>query len=392
MSRCRRSGFTLVELLVVIAIIGVLVSLLLPAVQAAREAARRAACINNLKQLGLASTNFESAQRYFPPGGPTCVDRADRPENNNGGGGGRRMPSWWVSGTQRGASCYGPNWAVQMLGFLENQPLADFANKAMQEFPEEVKEANPPDNWDMKRPEWGAIGGKVEEIWLCPSSGTAGSGYYNDDDEGTRGMSLGSLTKANYAACFGNGTMANAVPDDSEFPPNIHPERGGVYGMARMQKYPALARLGRGRKAAEITDGLSKTVAFSEVLTWIQNNDQGTSPEGLTGNDDWRGVWMIPSVGASAFTGLYTPNSTTPDLIPACGTGIDESPDFAKIPCKEEQDGAGQIWASARSRHTGGVNASMADGSVRFVTDSVNQTVWQAACSRAGEEVVGDLQ
>ena len=67
MGRRKASGFTLVELLVVIAIIGVLVALLLPAVQAAREAARRAQCTNNMKQLGLAVLNYESAKKYLPP-------------------------------------------------------------------------------------------------------------------------------------------------------------------------------------------------------------------------------------------------------------------------------------------------------------------------------------
>src|SRR5262245_50324144 len=64
----RRSGFTLVELLVVIAIVGVLVALLIPAVQSARESSRRTTCQNNLRQLALGLTSFESANKKLPPG------------------------------------------------------------------------------------------------------------------------------------------------------------------------------------------------------------------------------------------------------------------------------------------------------------------------------------
>ncbi|MEC8554857.1 MAG: DUF1559 domain-containing protein [Planctomycetota bacterium] len=95
----KRSGFTLVELLVVIAIIGILVGLLLPAVQAAREAARRMQCSNNLKQLGLACLNYESAHKRFPPGHvwPRTVG-----QNGN-------QESW--------------GWTVLIMPFMEQTPL-----------------------------------------------------------------------------------------------------------------------------------------------------------------------------------------------------------------------------------------------------------------------------
>jgi len=96
-----RAAFTLVELLVVIAIIGVLVALLLPAVQSAREAARRMKCTNNLKQIGLAAHNVHDALGRFPSGNKV------------------------TNATSDGTTLYFSNWAIQLLPYMEQQPLFD---------------------------------------------------------------------------------------------------------------------------------------------------------------------------------------------------------------------------------------------------------------------------
>jgi prepilin-type N-terminal cleavage/methylation domain-containing protein len=402
-SRFLVRGFTLVELLVVIAIIGVLVALLLPAIQAAREAARRSQCLNNLKQLSLSCMNFESANGYFPPGGPTCVDIQGQFTP-----GAASKSSYLVLGTQHGCECYGPNWAVQVFGFMEQGSLARLASAAFQAFPEDIQQANPPDNWDAKDRGGFGIGGKSMNSMLCPTSGMAGDFLYNDDDEGTSGTALAHLTKGNYAACFGGGSMLHAIPPESVKPsaaflagtPVSRDAKGrvvtappdylaGVFGMVRINKTPATARLGKGMTTAQISDGLSNTVLLSEVLAWDEVNEQGAGEVGAPGNDDWRGVWMIPSVGASAFTGYQTPNSSEKDVIPACGTGIETSASGREMPCEEQTDAGGNLYAAARSRHVEGVNASMADASVRFVDNAIDNVVWQAMCSRAGGEVAG---
>jgi prepilin-type N-terminal cleavage/methylation domain-containing protein len=384
--RCRwKSGFTLVELLVVVAIIGVLVALLLPAVQAAREAARKTQCVNNMRQLALSVANFESTFKYLPPGGPTCVDT---PANQGG-----MRPTWWVTGNQQGGACYGPNWALQLFSFVEEGALAVLAKKALDD-PSEADRANPPDTWDMQDKGtrgWRPFHDNVSTLMRCPTAGSAPVPF-NDDDDGTAGTSFGHLSKGNYAACFGGNTMMNAVPEGSRNPINPLPRMAGMFGMVRITKDPIGSRLGRGYRVGKIVDGMSKTIMLGEVLYWNQVVESGgsTDPSVPDGNDDWRGTWMIPSVGASAFTAKYQPNSRESDVIPACGTGLMQSTDSRRMPCIEDRQTA-NIFASARSAHSGGVNAARGDGSVTFVDNDVDLVIWVASCTKAGQESVESL-
>lgn len=313
-SSSSRRGFTLVELLVVIAIIGILIGLLLPAVQAAREAARRMQCTNNLKQLAIA-----------------CQTYADQ---NDG-----RFPI----GVQIGLPGYSPDteysdtfsWHGRTLPFIEQMALYntfDFTKSVGDGNHEEYRKALIPTHQCPSEPE--AIGEKNNSRWC--------------------------VRRSCYVANLGN---SNYRAEDV----NNWDGRGSYKGK------PGPFEYNKAVKMADIKDGTSNTLCFSEVQI---NTDE----------DNYRGNYgtVLYSNGAG-FTCYLGPNTTYEvDYGRAAWDPYDFTPPMF---CHGYNR-----WYSAtfpaRSSHAGGVNAAMCDGSVRFISNTIDLETWRAASTRKGNETV----
>jgi len=386
--RARQAGFTLVELLVVIAIIGILVALLLPAIQSAREAARRVTCLNHMRQIGLALHNHHNVYECFPPGVPWFSPVSDL--GDTGGS---------------SSICAGPTWSGNILSFIEEKWRARGVVECMGRewnFCDDVERyplkpgCPPPSPGNFFPP--GAyhadhgVSDTAPEAYLCPSAPEMTIDIYNPNDatkdKRINDWGIERIAKANYVACYGSGTYLECYNNKFKAgtfgvvvnaKKNSPSQNDDMTGAFKMGNYMG-TKLGR-----DFNDGSANTLAVSELL-------------GYDERDDGRGGWVMYAMGSSCFSTKTPPNSTprvtmdtqritdlpTQDLyydhIGICHDGIPQS---EALHCKEDR-GNGNTWAAARSLHTGGVNAIMADASGQFFSDDIELAVWRALGTRSG--------
>ncbi len=332
MHRRPRHGFTLVELLVVVAIIGVLVALLLPAVQAAREAARRTQCVNNLKQLGMALANFESAKSTFPSG-------AD-------------------------SKPYPPAGA----GF----PQTFFRWSAFAHLTPYLEQTAARDQLDLDLPLYAANGtvfpqnqfGVALQLpeFLCPS-----------DRREPVSQNFG---PTNYAACAGTGKSAGTPHDtDGTFFINsrmrIREVTDGTSKTVAMSEGTLGLDPMSGTPRSQIDPQQVYVYAIAAPLTATMCNSSSAwnfqDPSGFS--------WANGEYRCSLYNHYAQPNSAEIDCI--------SNILFGNSAVLYSAYG----WRTARSRHPGGVNALLVDSSVHWIADEIRLDVWKALSTRAGDEL-----
>ncbi len=351
-SRKARPAFTLVELLVVIAIIGILVGLLLPAVQAAREAARRMQCSNNLKQMGLAILNFESAYKSIPPGAYDGHPSLPGMQYNE------------APGQYEGSTCCnaahpdGWSWMFKILPFMEQQNVYNLANFTLPPLHGSDRPANYNGENDVAR--------ALIPSFYCPSrrGPTAyGSGLFGRSDyAGNAGFYQGEIHE--------NGTQSGWepaiwTPQIPAFPLGLEPRRNertnenfGNFGGRK--GYFVWHAQGAKRRMADAIDGTSNSIMASEKALPI-----GT--QGYDGGDNER--WNNAGWDECVLRYHFPPMADT---------------DPRNRPFRNMALGpvsGNTVWRRYfGSAHSGGLNSVFGDGSVRFAAFNVDATVWMRHC------------
>ncbi len=334
MTSARRSGFTLVELLVVIAIIGILIGLLLPAVQAAREAARRMQCTNNLKQLGLSAQNFHDVRNYLPPI------------------------------AQNNSTMSRVSWLVLILPYVEQtaawNEFANGGNLVLSEpgNPRSSRTDAKIDGYKANPWEWNIACWYVDMPGkICPS-----------DPSGSDSPAQWFPGRTNYRAGLGDATIASRYfgPDGSKSRGPFCVDNGNTT-----------------RSFAYISDGTSNTLMFAEVPTHATTGGSDEQTRNiktgiLTGkNPQWASTCVgyqdpddVNSFVSSAVTRPWLGRRWCDGqyIYSAFNTALPPN----SVHCIYSTSDAERSIISAGSYHSGGVNVCMCDGSVRFVSETID--------------------
>jgi prepilin-type N-terminal cleavage/methylation domain-containing protein/prepilin-type processing-associated H-X9-DG protein len=317
-----RRAFTLIELLVVIAIIGVLIALLLPAVQAAREAARRAQCVNNLKQMGLALANYESANQTYPFAS---------------------IYQYRVKGfpsTDQGISCF-----TALLQYFEQGSLYNAYNYSV--------------NYRCD-PNSTVSATGLNVLW-CPSDPDIVGVVYTEPPS-SRHNQPWPVKFTSYAGSYGQWggrILGQPGTNIAQVAANLQQHNGAIVASGY---HPSVAPgASRGPvKIADITDGTSNTIAFSEHAHGLLNKANGSFYSW-----NW---WVSGNYGDTAFTEFYPINIQKKAQNYAGG-----------LPTE-----AGGFINAATSLHPGGANFAFCDGSVKFLKDTISTWTLDANGSPLG--------
>jgi prepilin-type N-terminal cleavage/methylation domain-containing protein len=338
----RIRGFTLIELLVVIAIIAILIALLLPAVQQAREAARRTQCKNNLKQFGVALHNYHDVYGTFPPARVRTT--------------GPGIQSWNTSNIA---------WGARILAQIDQAPLFQRINW------NQVK-GNSTASGHNANPD-GAMRQKLA-AFRCPSDTESGAGKQFKLPDGS-GVVQGAAPNGNY----GHGNYAANLGNYARVERQDH--------NSRINRFDGIMSEQSSIRMRDITDGTSNTLLIGETVIGFPHRQSNASQSG-PGTAMGRVFTCPTNGGASTSSFRQTGNSwfygERPNSI-VFTTHV--GPNSKLYDCGNNTDRA--MFAS-RSMHTGGVQVTLADGSVRFASENIDLLTWKYLGGRNDGNVIGE--